>query len=458
MFIGNSIKDPDVSISRQESINYYIESQGEGARNTKVLIGAQGTESWTTVGSGPIKAIHNHNERLYCVSGIEFYEILSDGSSILRGTLLETNQPFIVSNLTQVVVINGVNGYVWDETTELFTQISSPNFYPTSYGCYQDGYMFFVRDGTGQFFVSAIDDALTYNAIDFDEAILRGDNLLSIVSDTRNVWLVGERTTEPWYNNGQLTGAPIVPTRGAASLRGAAAKYSVVSSQIGLFFLGDDHNVYWMQQYTAKNISTDAQAKELTSYPDLSDAFAFMMNIDGHWFYVLTLPTQKRTFVFDPEENAWHNRESRNLGYWRAACYEQCFGYNLVGDLLSNKIGKLKRDCYQEYGDYWVSKRITGVYSARQKLLSFNRLELVFASGFVAPNVDHIASLRISGNRGMTFGNPRQQRIGKMGNGRIRPIWHAVGSYRDVVFELSVSTNGNRDLLEEDIEVEIGGN
>ena len=56
---------------------------------------------------------------------------------------------------------------------------------------------------------------------------------------------------------------------------GTAAGRSVVSSQLGIFFLGDDHNVYWLNGYTPKNISTDAQSKELTGYADLSDAYGF---------------------------------------------------------------------------------------------------------------------------------------------------------------------------------------
>lgn len=460
MFIGSSFKDPDLALTRQQTVNWYVESQPQGARGQKALIGAPGTLDWTAVGAGPIKAIFNHNERLYCVSGVEFYEVLSDGTSILRGTLLESSQPFITANLTQVVIVNGVSGYVWDETTEAFTKIADANFYPTSYGTYQDGYLFFVRDGTGQFFVSDVDDALNYPAINFDEAVLRGDNLLAIVSDTRSVWLVGARTLEPWYNNGQLTGVPIVPNKGAASLRGTAAYRSVISSQIGVFFLGDDFNVYWMQGYTPKNISPDAQAKAFTAYArdgGVSDAFAFMMNMDGHWFYVLTFPTQKETHVYDPEEGVWHNRESWTHGYWRASCYESCFGQSLVGDMLSNRIGKLSLDCYQEYGGYWVAKRVSGVYSANQNIVHANRLELVFPSGQVPQNVQHQAVLRYSDNKGLTFNNPRIIDIGSAGHGETRAVWWNMGSFRDRVYELSVSTNGRRDLIEEDFSYETGG-
>ena len=40
MFIGNSVKDDDLALTAQETVNWYIESQKEGARNSKALIGA----------------------------------------------------------------------------------------------------------------------------------------------------------------------------------------------------------------------------------------------------------------------------------------------------------------------------------------------------------------------------------------------------------------------------------
>ena len=361
------------------------------------------------------------------------------------------------ANLTQIIVVNGVSGYVWDETTLIFTKLSNPAFYPSQTVCYQDGYLIFGREGTGQFFVSEIDDALNYNALNFDEATLRGDTIQAVVSDTRNLWLIGSRTMECWYNAGQTTGVPFVPNKGAASLRGTVSGRSVVSSQIGIFFLGDDHNVYWLNGYTPKNISTDAQAKELTQYADLSNAFGFMMNIDGHWFYVLTLPDQKRTFVYDPDEDAWHNRESYQLGYWRASCYESIFGIYIVGDGESNKLGALDRHVYQEYGDYWIAKRVTGVFAAKNKLVSANRLELNFPSGQVPQGITHQAKLRWSDDKGMTYGNPIIQTIGLAGHGDLRAVWWSMASFRQRVYELSISTPANRDLIDEDFQYEVGG-
>jgi hypothetical protein len=262
---------------------------------------------------------------------------------------------------------------------------------------------------------------------------------------------------EPWTNSGQTTGVPFTPLRGAASLRGTAAGRSVVSSQLGIFFLGDDHNVYWLNGYTPKNISTDAQAKELTGYADLSDAFGFMMNIDGHWFYVLTLPTQGRTFVYDPDEDAWHNRESYQLGYWRASCYESIFGINIVGDSESNKLGQLDRHVYQEYGSHWVARRVSGVFAAKNKLVSANRLELTFPSGQAPQGITHQARLRWSDNKGLTYGNPLIKTIGTAGAGNQRLVWWSMGSFRQRTYELSISTAANRDLIDEDFQYEVGG-
>lgn len=95
MFIGNSVKDDDLALTAQETVNWYIESQKEGARNSKALIGAQGTVEWTTVGTGTIRAILNHNEVFYVVSGISLYRVASDKTVTLLGTFDESNQPYI---------------------------------------------------------------------------------------------------------------------------------------------------------------------------------------------------------------------------------------------------------------------------------------------------------------------------------------------------------------------------
>lgn len=456
MFIGSSRKDDDLALSIQETTNWYIETQGEGSRTRRALIGAPGTSAFSEVGDGPIRALLNFNDTLYCISGRQLFEVRPSGTAILLGTMDELNQPSVSFNLTQIVITNGVNGYVYDTVTATFTQISSPNFYPSTSVTYQDGYSIFNRQNTGQFFVSDIDDALAYNAIDFDEAVLRGDNLVTVISDTRNVWLIGTQTSEPWYNAAQTTGVPFVPNRGAATLRGTAAGRSVVSSQLGIFLLGDDHNVYWIQGYSFVNISDDPMAKELSRYQNLSDAYAFMMNMDGHWFYVLTLPTQGRTFVYDPEEKEWHNRESYGLGYWRPSCYASCYGLNIVGDSQSNKIGVLSRQTFTEYGGHWVSTRTTGVYAQKNQLITWGRVELVFPSGQVPQNVTHQAVLSYSDDKGMTFSNPRIQVIGTAGHGLQRCIWWGLGASRNRVYRLAVSTPGNRDLLEEDASYEVG--
>ena len=110
MFIGSSVKDDDLALTVQETTNWYIESQKAGARNTQALIGAPGTAEWTTVGEGLIKAILNHNEFFYVISGIELYRINQDKSAVLLGTFEESTTPVMSANLTQVVVTNGVKG------------------------------------------------------------------------------------------------------------------------------------------------------------------------------------------------------------------------------------------------------------------------------------------------------------------------------------------------------------
>ena len=47
--------------------------------------------------------------------------------------------------------------------------------------------------------------------------------------------------------------------------------------------------------------------------------------------------------------------------------------------------------------------------------------------------------------------------IGTAGAGNQRLVWWSMGSFRQRVYELSISTAANRDLIDEDFQYEVGG-
>ena len=104
-----------------------------------------------------------------------------------------------------------------------------------------------------------------------------------------------------------------------------------------------------------------------------------------------------------------------------------------------------------------MARRVSGVFAAKNKLVSANRLELTFASGQVPQGVTHQGKLRWSDNKGLTYGNPIIKTIGESGDGNKRAIWWSMASFRQRAYELTISTPANRDLIDEDFQYEVGG-
>ena len=104
-----------------------------------------------------------------------------------------------------------------------------------------------------------------------------------------------------------------------------------------------------------------------------------------------------------------------------------------------------------------MARSVSGVFAAKNKLVSANRLELTFPSGQVPQGITHQARLRWSDNKGLTYGNPMIKTIGTSGAGNQRLVWWSMGSFRQRAYELTISTPANRDLIDEDFLYEIGG-
>ena len=149
----------------------------------------------------------------------------------------------------------------------------------------------------------------------------------------REIWLIGELTTEVWYNaGGQFFPFAILP--GAMIEHGCQAPYSVAQT---------DLNVYWLHRdlqgnamvlkgsgYNSKRISTHAIEVAIASYGHIQDAVGFCYNQEGHLFYQLNFPTGDATWVWDETNNLWHQRawSDANGILHRHRAQAHAFAYN----------------------------------------------------------------------------------------------------------------------------------
>jgi hypothetical protein len=305
-----------------------------------------------------------------------------------------------------------------------------------------DGYMIFSRPDSGQWFISGLYDATSFDALDFATAEGSPDNLVRIFVDHREVIALGNRTIEVYSNQGGAD-FPFVRVEGAFIERGCIAVASVAKMDNGVFFIGDDRMVYRLQGYTPARISTSAVEEVLRDAADIADAEGWTYVLAGHHCYVLTLPTTEVTLVYDAQTNLWHQMRSgtEQTGRWRAQWAFLAFGKSLVGDSLDGNVYELDIDTYAENGEQrrWVAR--TPTMYADGKLARSNLIELECELGVgigSGQGSNPTVMMRTSDDGGHTWSPERTGSMGAQGVTKRRHVrWRRNGSFEQRIIEFS---------------------
>jgi len=419
-------------VGLQECVNWYPERQADG-KDRWALYPTPGLVLERTVGAGPIRALHAFGGKVLSVSGRQLY---ADG--ILAGEGLGTGPISMATGLNGVFMTDGGNGYRWNGAT--FAEITLPA--PAGSCAFLNTYLLFIEPGTSNFFYSQA-GGLSWDALDFDQAITDADDNLAIVSHLGEVWIFGSASYEVW----SFTGSdPLFVRSTASGAAGIAAARSLAGLAGSLLWLASDGKgapfVAASQGYSAVPVASPEIAYQISSFERVDDAFAFAYADSGHQFYVLTFPTAGRTLVYDLTTGEWHERSTYGLGRWRPACHVHAGGRHLVGDPSAGHVWRLDPAAYTD-GDKPIRRlrRIRVPFQEGRRVF-LNALELHLQPGVgreAGDGVEPQAMVRLSRDGGRTWGPEQWRPIGGVGRYRTRACWRRLGAARDAVIELAVS-------------------
>lgn len=381
--IGPSYKSRSLPFSSQRTINLYIEGAEAEARDAAMLIGTPGLTQWIDLGGnrGCRGAVYMDG-RLYCVIGTTLYSILEDGTTTNVGEIGGDDRLSVAINGNQVCIVSSQSGAFIYSLANGLEQITSADFYPSEKVVFIDQYFAHLKQSSQTFFLSAIGDGMTYDALDFATAEARPDLLLSIESDNGELWLFGEETSEVWSNTGAAD-FPFARVNGAVLQKGIAGRDCVARMDNSVYWLGSDGVVYRASGYAPQRVSTHAIETQIAAL-EWSDAFALTYSKEGHNFFILSFPTSKQTFVFDAINGMWHERSSRVANIdreWRVSHLVYAFGRQLAFDSYSGKIGEVDLDEGTEYGENIIRTRISAVMHGQSKRVFMPQLEIIMETG-----------------------------------------------------------------------------
>lgn len=437
--IGPSYHLDDRKAAVQTAINCYLE-QIEGLGETRVLnqVSAPGLTSYLSPGA-EIRGQRNVEGRWFVVSGATLFEIVS-GAAVSRGTLTSRSGGVGMShNNTQLGIVDGPNGYVFNLATNSLAPITSPGWRGSKTICFIDGYGIFVDPDTDQFYIAALDDFSTLDALDFSSADAQPDNIVSALVSHRELILLGLYTTEIWINSGGAL-FPFERYNSAQVDIGCVGTGACIVAADSVFWIGQTRRgsgiVYQMAGHSPNRVSTRAIEQMLAKSTDISAATMWTYQVDGHEFIGINAPGLSTTLVYDAAMQQWHERADWLDGWSPLRVTSVCYvnGGQYAGDAQGN-LYLIDPNTYAYGTDPLVRER-TWPHMVKPSMepITYRGLELACTTGY-GGNV----TLEISNDGGFTFGPKLTRSLGAIGRWMQKIRWMPLGTANDRVFRVRCS-------------------
>jgi hypothetical protein len=413
---------------------------------------------FTSTYSGYCRGLYNTSlGHVIAVFGQDIINWHGSGTSHDHVGTLATNSGNPVSmcdNGTTLVIVDGSpNGYMVPLTSlsvpGSLVQISDPAFYGSPRIDFIDTFLIFTQPGTANFYTTTSNVVTPFDPTYFAAKAGWNDHLVTAVCLHDNIWLLGNSTTEIWFNAGGAT-FPFARMPNSILQQGCVATYSAVVA---------DNAVYWLSQdrwgrnmcmrgegYSAKRVSTFAVEDEWSKYATLSDAVGMSFQLGGHETIGFYFPTGNAWWAYDASTKLWHRRTYGGLvNAWLPYCMAGwgaiSGGSNpnavLVGDRSAPRLFQLHRNFYQDVGVPITRQRSWMHVQQDGQRIHHSRFSASMAGASLSPDT---VALDWSDDAGQSFGTPVNQTIGNAMNGQYQ--WRRLGYARDRVYRLTWSGAG----------------
>jgi hypothetical protein len=306
------------------------------------------------------------NGELFTVVGGSVYYVSSDFVFHLIGTIPTLATPVIMADNGQAIVL--VDGTPTAYAINIqpislpsypmhaFAPLNDENFalyvssFGTSHVAYSDTFFVFNVRGRNQWFISlslvtygnltqgdktAPSIYKSFDPLDFASKIGSADPIQGLTTMHRNVWILGTLAGEGWYNSGaaDFTYAALP---GVYSERGCIAPYSIASEDTSVYWLSRSRQgkcvvLRWDASFQIEVISPPGIEAILGSFAMCDDAIGGCFQLLGHSYYIITFPTENRSFGVETQSKQWHELAwTGPNGLERHRSQGWCHAYDMV--------------------------------------------------------------------------------------------------------------------------------
>tara|TARA_R110002050_G_scaffold124575_3_gene243768 strand:+ start:2941 stop:4461 length:1521 start_codon:yes stop_codon:yes gene_type:complete len=475
---GGTNKNRSRSLNSQRTVNFYPE-QSEGGKSPFVLQSFPGQTAFGAAGFSGI--IHDNgayrmNERMYrVISGILFL-VLDTGVHVSKKTLIsqvgDTNPikgkvSFADDGANLVMVFkesanDTTVAYSYIEETETLIPLNTSPFDEANSVAYLNNQFLYFQEKF--WFVSNVGDPTTINGLNGAGAESYPDKIVRGYVFNQFVYILGERTTEVWYNSG-VGKPPFERVQGRIFNVGLGAKESIANNDSVMYWLGDDRKIYATTGGQAEVISTVSVTSDIESFDVVDDAVGFTFTFENQNFYAITFPTAGKTWCmseglgksgwFELSSDANFENDGKIDGIYNVFTAIECYGKILMPIINSDDggVNYLDVNAYSNGVKGGISKNlirrnrtlapITGdIAGVPGKRMQMSRFELICEKGvgnISGAGVDPKIMIEASYDGGKTFGHGTWMKIGRLGDNSVRAEWFSLKSFYELTIRITTS-------------------
>lgn len=440
---GPSYQSRSKPLASQQTKNFYQQIVEEGV-DQFVLHSWFGLKTISTVITGVERGATQMAGVIYRVVDQALYSVDDSGVHTLAGEILGTAR-CIMSNDGANLVIVVPSGTIYMYDGSALSVISDTNITGSIAVTYLNSQMIYTNPPL--FVVANPGIPNIANGLNAASVDSNPDPLLHAYAFQQNVYMIGTKSVEPWWNTGEGN-PPFARLDGQLLETGCAATHSIAHTDEAMYWLGDDYSVWRTNGGSKQKVSSVAISHAIDGYSVVSDAIGYTMTKEGQNFYILTFPTENKTWALTENlgDKGWFELSSGTTGAkYQATSMVEAYGKLWAfGDAGTYQ---LDIDTYTNGGETIQRRRTMGTISGkafnkRGVSVQLSKIKILMETGvglISGQGEDPQIILEMSYDGGRSWKDYGFARIGRMGDFTIQVEFDILDTFYEAIPRITTS-------------------
>lgn len=397
------------AMTTENMVNLFVEANAGDSKSFLTARSHLGSAAFADIAVGPVRAVQRIGEYVFIASNRVLFRVDRFGEITNLGEIRDSVETSISGNTGEfVTVAAGGRYYVWDGST--LSQPTGGRFAGGASVTQNDFDTIISQPNGREVEWTANADPTTRSAVSFRTKESRTDNVLRVMASNNLVYVLGEESTEIWYNTGASGANRYQRLADGVRDEGLLAYNLATTTDNAIFLIGDDGVCKLLAGGQFLPLSTPAVQSDIEeSTPIRVDYFEER----GEKFHVVVF-SDRPAWIYDARTQLWSRRASGvNFDAWDCSGIAEAWGSFYKGTNGGNleRMVRNNADVGQPLKRRVVSKPLT----ADGRKFSVQKLQFIGRVGRADIGREAQVTLRVSWDGGNTWSLPVTRSLGALG-------------------------------------------